>query len=98
MKKQKHYLTAEMILKDIDDALRKIGRLQSKAGEHSALASFYLLGGTHTDYVRHMDEVGVLLKKIERLRNARLKKLQNTLTAFQTQPLFGDAQVVLQPV
>ncbi len=90
-RRQKKHQTAEAILKDIDKSQRKVLKLRSEAGELYAVAGFHLMAEDRANYTRTMDEADALLRKAQRIQETRLKKLQNTLAAFQTGTLFGDA-------
>lgn len=96
MKNQKKYLTRDQILKDIAKAHKKIVKLKAEAAQLDAAAEFQKLAGNQGAYEAAANDAESLWKKAERCENTRLKKLGATLAAFDTKPMFGDEQVVLQ--
>jgi len=100
-KRQKKYLTRDMILKDIDKAHRKIKQAEVEAGLTDALILFFRDTGNRAKLEEHQGISDRLWKKINRLKNTRLKKLGMTLAAFDTAPMPGvvdSEQVVLEKV
>lgn len=98
MKRQKRYLTAEMVLQDITKAHKKIAKLKSQAATLDADAEVAKLMGNQSSFEVASDEAETIWKKVERMETTRLRRLQNTLAAFQTKPMFGEEGVVLQRV
>lgn len=99
MKKQKKYVTRDMILGDIEKSNRKMERLRKEAAVQDDLANGYKLLGTAESREKFADIkewAERLWKQAERIETTRLAKLKRTLAAFDTQPMFGDSQVVLQ--
>jgi len=97
-KRQKKYVTRESILKDIDAAHRKIKKLTSEAADLDLIAEMAKVCGNQAAYEVNAEEAERLWKRAERMENTRLKKLGATLAAFDSVPMFGDSQVVLQKV
>lgn len=97
---QKKYRTREMVIKDIDAARKKMANLRSEASECEEAASAFKRFGLLVEHDREKDLADALWRKAERLEKFRLKKLQNTLAAFDTVALDlgGDTvtNVVLQ--
>lgn len=99
MKRQKKYLTREMILKDIDRAQKKRDMARKTAASFADAAKSWAAFNTAAS-----DEKAAEAKEqserwwgiAERVENTRLVKLKRTLAAFDTQPMFGDEQTVLQ--
>jgi hypothetical protein len=106
MKRQKKYQTREMILKDIDRAVKKREGYRREASvQDAAHAAFSKLAseGIGGQVALRMiqanearDEANRLWDSAKRIDQTRLPKLQRTLAAFDTQPMFGDEQTVLQ--
>lgn len=107
MKKQKKYVTRDMILKDIDRAHRKMERLKKEAALQDELSREWAKmacvepdtdksTGQIVKSEASRDEANRLWDSAKRIDQTRLPKLQRTLAAFDTQPMFGDEQVVLQ--
>lgn len=96
MKRQKKYLTREAILKDIAAAHRRMAKWSGRALELSVAAEMQKALGNHARSVALYHDSYYLLERCERIRDTRLKKLGATLAAFDTKPMFGDEQVVLQ--
>jgi len=85
-KRQRHWGSAAEIEKAIDASLRKRDKLRAQA--QCALDAESLFEGCdEVSYRKAGEEADKLLGKIKRLENTRLKKLQNLLAAFNTQPL-----------
>lgn len=106
MKAQKKYVTREMILKDIDRALKKREGFKRQAKIQDDAAKAYSMLATECAWESveknriasesARDEANRLWDSAKRIDQTRLPKLQRTLAAFDTQPMFGDEQVVLQ--
>jgi hypothetical protein len=105
MKRQFKFKTEADVLKQIDAAHRKIKRLEMAAQTHLDLADL-ARGADLKESCEHDDEATLLLGKIDRLKNTRLKRLGSTLAALRTIPLgetagvagLNEAQVVLENV
>ena len=87
-----------MIVKDIDAAITKLAVLQAKAAGCDAESCIYRAAENKTAMDEAQMEADKLWARADRLKNTRLKKLKLTLAAFDTKPMFGDEQVVLQGV
>lgn len=101
MKKQKQYVSEEMILKDIKKAERRILKLGRKVTSTNAEIDLLRMADDPSNVAaidNLKDEVYSLLGKISRLNETRLVKLKNTLAAFRTGTLPGMEvnSVVLQ--
>lgn len=95
---QKKYRTREMVLKDIDVARKKMEKTRKDAGEKEAEAELHKVLCNATQYVVAQNEADALWRKAERLEKFRLKKLQNTLAAFDTIALDLGAATVTNVV
>jgi predicted NAD-dependent protein-ADP-ribosyltransferase YbiA (DUF1768 family) len=85
-KRQKKYVDRKAIIKDIDAALRKHQRiLNAASGEE--LTAMLLRESNNEEYKRHDEAKEKLLAKADRMKNTRLRKLQNLLAAFDTTPI-----------
>jgi hypothetical protein len=96
---QKKYLRRIDIELDINAAQRKLNRIMTAArGEEEMM--LLLKESRNFEYKTHEAALDKLLKKADRLKRTRMKKLQNALAAFLTQPLgiagAEAAQVVLE--
>lgn len=100
MKRQKIYRSREMILRDIDAANRKAGKLLMKIQELDAEAAFYRELSNGEKYRQTNEECDRISQKLHRLQTTRLKRLQNTLAMWDTETFAVDGlnekQVVLQ--
>jgi hypothetical protein len=99
-KRQKKYLSREMIIKDIDAAIRRRDRLNRQAECDDAEANLLALAeeAENVEEIRKLREGAEEKRgKAVRINETRLQKLKQTLSAFQSEPLPGfDHQVVLQ--
>jgi hypothetical protein len=95
---QTKYTSEAMILKDIAKARRRFDRLRAKAVECDKTAEEMKLAGNESQFKGFQDEATRLRAQASRLENTRLVKLKHALSAFQTMPLFGERQVVLESV
>jgi len=100
MKRQKRYTTREAILKDIDRALRRHARIIARAAAQEAKRDLLKDAAPNDPEWRGVDEfVADLLAKAQRLKDTRLRKLQNVLAAYDTELLKIEGnvkQVVLE--
>lgn len=98
MKRQKQYTSREMIEKDIDLAYKKHKAILAQAESCAASMNSALRLGATESFRQFRNEYERLNAKANRIQNTRLKRLQNTLAAFLTKPMFGGEAVVLQRV
>ena len=98
MKRQKKYTSEEMIVRDIEAVHRKVRRLEEKVANLRADAELNLAVGAAEKARQSREAADKAIDQIHRLEHTRLKRLQDTLAAFQTIPLIpGESQVTLQP-
>lgn len=86
MKRQKKYTKREQVMKDIESALRKLGKLQAESYAQDNAADLLFSVGD-ADAQKHRDLATGLRKKADRLKNTRLQKLKRALAAIDTKPL-----------
>lgn len=98
----KRYTDEAMIIKDIDKAMKRVTRLLKRADRFDAEADelMKLDDGSKAEQIKTFREQAKTdRKKAERIKETRLKRLQNTLASFRTELLPGvnsDNSVVLQ--
>jgi NAD-dependent DNA ligase len=86
-KRQKHYTTREMIVKDIDAAHRRITRLLKSAEVADAQADLFRDSEEAHQIEQLRDHAQSCRAKVKRLEKTRLPKLQRVLVAFETKAL-----------
>lgn len=101
MKRQKHYTSEEMIIKDIDAAQRRVKRLLRQADANDATADLIALSEdpSNVETIRNERLLADMRRAMaKRLEETRLVKLENTLAAFRSELLPGmtGKDVVLQ--
>jgi hypothetical protein len=105
VKKQRHWKSAAEIEKAIDSSFRKRDKLRMCAQTHLDMEALF----KDVDSVianAAAEQADILLGKINRLENTRLKKLQRLLAEFKTVPLgaangvegLKEESVVLQKI
>lgn len=89
MKRAKRYTSEAMITKDIDSALKRIEKLNKQAEAVDAEADLYALCESGENISEMREKAEVLRAKANRIKDIRLVRLKNTLSAFQTKEIPG---------